>query len=193
MRARKPIIKTWKRSFFNRNRISLDKGEFAALLNYVAEAEMLLDTAGERKSELERQVHALHMKLEEEQSVTLRHRPRKFTMPMVYVASPYTTGVPIENVKRSIAVGSELVDMNMCPVLPLLSHFVNELYPKSYGTWMCVDFEKMSRCDAVLVLPGPSSGVEIECALAKGLGIPIVERITANPWREELVKAVGRT
>jgi hypothetical protein len=50
----------------------------------------------------------------------------------VYVASPYTNGDKLENVRRSIEMGHELMNLGLNPYLPLLSHYQDELFPRPY-------------------------------------------------------------
>lgn len=98
-------------------------------------------------------------------------------MKMIYVASPYTIGDTFGNVIESIAAGSKLISKGFCPVLPLLSHFHDIQYPEDYETWMKIDIEKLSRCDALLRLPGESSGADREVKFAEENGIPVYYNI----------------
>lgn len=92
---------------------------------------------------------------------------------MIYIASPYTIGDVTQNVKQQIDVANELMDIGICPVLPLLSHFQHMVHPRSYENWIEIGKEKLRRCDGVLRLPGKSKGADMEIALANELGIPV--------------------
>lgn len=96
-------------------------------------------------------------------------------MKMVYIASPYTVGDTAVNVRAQLEAADLLMDHGFCPVAPLLTHFQHILNPRPYEHWMEIDFEKLRRCDAVWRLPGESKGADREVALARELGIPVVE------------------
>jgi len=91
----------------------------------------------------------------------------------IYVASKYSNGDKFKNTKDSIAVGEELIKLGFVPYLPLLSHFWNEISPHDYQYWLNYDMQWILRCDALLRLPGDSSGADKEVAYAMKMGIPI--------------------
>lgn len=95
-------------------------------------------------------------------------------MIVVYVSSPYTQGVPADNVHVQLEAAHRLMDLGCCPVAPLLSHFLHLVRPRSYEEWMACDLELVTRCDVVLRLPGTSTGADRETDRAKYLGIPVV-------------------
>ena len=94
-------------------------------------------------------------------------------MKMVYIASPYTVGDVEENVGKQLKAADVLMNYKICPVVPLYSHFQNELYPRDYEDWMEIDIEKLRRCDALLRLPGESKGADKEVKFAKEHGIDV--------------------
>ena len=98
-------------------------------------------------------------------------------MTLVYIASPYTIGSKSDNVYRQIRCASALIDLGYCPIAPLLSHYIDNLYPKNYETWMQLDFELISRCDILLRLSGQSAGADREVNYAEALKIPVVYSI----------------
>jgi hypothetical protein len=95
----------------------------------------------------------------------------------VYIASPYSIGNKLENVRRSVAVAHELRRYRLCPFMPLLSHFANEIQVEPYETWLREDLEWLRQCDAVLRLDGESAGADREETLAKRLNIPLFKEI----------------
>jgi len=107
--------------------------------------------------------------------VRYRIEPKKFYMhrEYVYVASPYSNGDKLENVKQSIEVAEELIKLGYVPYLPLLSHFWDELIHHDYQFWMDYDKKWLSRCAALLRIGGISSGADKEVEYAKMSGIPI--------------------
>lgn len=78
-----------------------------------------------------------------------------------YIASPYT-GEEINGVNRQIEYASMLIDAGLIPIVPLLSHYIHEQYPKNYETWMKIDFELIKKCDVVFRCPLPSPGADRE-------------------------------
>lgn len=91
----------------------------------------------------------------------------------VYIASPYTTGDQILNVRRSLDVAAALIEVGLAPYCPLLSHFHHFLYPLPYDKWTELDLEWVRRCDALLRLTGESKGADREVEEAIACGIPV--------------------
>lgn len=91
----------------------------------------------------------------------------------IYVASPYTKGRVVDNIRNPILVGDELIKLGYTPFLPLLTHFWDLISPHSYEEWMTMDFVWILKCDALLRLPGESSGAdrEVEHALAHDISV----------------------
>lgn len=102
----------------------------------------------------------------------------------IYIASPYTIGDKEENVRISLRAGDEVLKLGNIPVCPLLSHYWDKISPKDYEVWLDIDMAMLRDCDAVLRLPGESSGADKEVAEANKLGIPVYFGI------EELKKAI---
>ena len=91
----------------------------------------------------------------------------------VYVAGPYTKGDQAVNVRTAIMAANRLMDEGHHPYTPHLTHFHHLLFPRRYEDWMELDFAFLRHCDALLRLPGESSGADREVALADKLGIPV--------------------
>ena len=91
----------------------------------------------------------------------------------VYIASPYTKGDVAVNVRESLKVGDQLITLGFIPFCPLVSHFQHLLFPRPYEDWLRLDLAWIDRCDALLRLPGESSGADREVAYAKQTGKPI--------------------
>lgn len=94
-------------------------------------------------------------------------------MKAIYIASPYTVGDTAINVRVQMQAADNLMDHGYCPIVPLFSHFQHMHKPRPYQDWLAIDFEKIKRCDALLRLPGDSSGADSEVELAKAIGIPV--------------------
>lgn len=94
-------------------------------------------------------------------------------MLVIYISSAYTLGDIAENVRAQLDASDTLIELGFCPIAPLLSHYQQIYKPRSWYEWMDVDMELVSRCDALLRLPGKSTGADTEVSLAKKLKIPV--------------------
>ena len=100
----------------------------------------------------------------------------------VYIASPYSIGDKLTNVKKSLEIANILMDKGFIPYAPLLNHFQNEMFPRPEIDWLVFDINWISKCDALLRLPGRSSGADQEINVANMIRKPVFYSI------EELVK-----
>ena len=91
----------------------------------------------------------------------------------VYVASPYTKGDVAVNVRRNIEAANSLAEAGFVPFAPLLSHFWHLLHPQPYEFWTKYDLDWLDRCDAIVRLPGESSGADAEVSRAMELRLPV--------------------
>lgn len=95
----------------------------------------------------------------------------------VYVAGPITIGDQIQNCRNAIEAGDKLLLRGHTPFVPhvtLLWHFA---FPHSWETWMKWDSEWLKVCDAVLRIPGESTGADREVEMALELSIPVYYNI----------------
>ena len=100
----------------------------------------------------------------------------------VYIASPYTLGDPVLNVRRSLYAADELMNNGFVPFVPLLCHFWHFYSPKIYTDWVEYDLEWIFSCNILLRLPGESEGADKEVREATIQGIPVYYSV------EDLVK-----
>lgn len=99
---------------------------------------------------------------------------RPLRIPLVYIAGPYTNPDPVENTHTAIRVADLLLsDGKVTPVIPHLSLLWHLVCPRPVADWYAYDLEVMARCDAVLRLPGASSGADNEIREAEEQGIPV--------------------
>lgn len=97
----------------------------------------------------------------------------------VYVAGPYTAD-PEKCTAAAIAVGNELLDAGHAPFVPHLAHYWETLHgARHYEDWMRIDLAWLETADAILRLPGESSGADRETARALALGIPVFDSVQA--------------
>jgi hypothetical protein len=97
----------------------------------------------------------------------------------IYVSGPYTKGDPCENTHRAIIAGNAIFDAGHVPFVPHVSHFWHTVTPRPYEDWMKLDLAFLSACDAIVRLPGESSGADREVAEALRLGIPVYYDLAA--------------
>jgi nucleoside 2-deoxyribosyltransferase len=96
---------------------------------------------------------------------------------VVYIAGPYTRPDPVENTHRAMKVWNRLFEAGLYPIVPHWSMFQHFLHPRPYEDWMRYDFVLIERCDALLRLPGESSGADREVVHANTHGIPVFDTI----------------
>lgn len=91
----------------------------------------------------------------------------------VYVAGPITKGDQFVNCRNGVLAGERLRAEGLCPFVPQLSGLWQMISPVDYEGWMALDFGWIERCDALLRIPGESSGADREVEHATKLGIPV--------------------
>ena len=102
-------------------------------------------------------------------------------VPLIYVAGPFTEPDPVENTHRMIRIADALLDAGFTPLIPHLTLAWHLVSPKPYATWLAYDRQLLTRCDALLRVPGYSRGATQEREFAVELGIPVVRPRSANP------------
>ena len=90
----------------------------------------------------------------------------------VYVAGPYS-GDTEGNTARALDAAEPLFRAGLMPYVPHLSHFWEQRHSHHYEEWMDLDFAWLSKCDALLRLPGHSIGADREVAFARANKIPV--------------------
>ena len=91
----------------------------------------------------------------------------------IYVAGPYTKGDVAINVHNAIKTANDLANLGFAPFVPHFTHFWHMLFPHPYEFWCKQDMEWLERCDAIVRLPGESSGADAEVERARELGLPV--------------------
>lgn len=95
----------------------------------------------------------------------------------IYVAGPYTIGDVAVNVRNAFELANKLADLGYAPFVPHYSHFWHMMFPRPYEFWLELDNQFLPHCDALIRLPGESSGSDKEEKLAKSLNIPVFYNI----------------
>jgi Domain of unknown function (DUF4406) len=107
----------------------------------------------------------------------------------VYVAGPYTQGDVAVNVRKAYEAANRLADFGFAPFVPHATHFWHMLFPRPYDFWLELDRQFLPTCQAVLRIPGASTGADKETQLAEKFGIPVFTSI--NDLRRHFGKRSG--
>lgn len=104
----------------------------------------------------------------------------------VYIAAPYTADTPEQverNVQRAISMANHLMDYGLLVYCPHLSHYMHAQQPREYEAWMEHGLAWVTRCDAVVRIPGESPGAdrEVDSMREDGQGIILVADRKAGP------------
>ena len=91
----------------------------------------------------------------------------------IYIAGPYTKGDVAINVRTAFETANKLADLGFAPFVPHSTHFWHMMFPRPYEFWLDLDNEFLPCCQAVLRLPGESSGADKEVSLAQTKNIPV--------------------
>jgi hypothetical protein len=99
----------------------------------------------------------------------------------IYIASPYTNGDNLENIRIQLDTFKLLIDKGYTPFAPLWSGFQHLVHPMSWEQWMEWDLQWLICCDGLLRLPGKSKGADLEVKKANEAGIPVYYSIDEIP------------
>lgn len=101
--------------------------------------------------------------------------PPSISRPLLYVAGPYTRADPVENTHRAIKVATVIYERtHWVPVVPHLTLLWHLVDPHPVEHWYAYDIHLLARCDAVVRLPGLSTGADRELDAAVELDIEAV-------------------
>ena len=92
---------------------------------------------------------------------------------LIYIAAPYTKGDVAVNVRKAIDAADELASAELVPFCPHLYHFWHLIHPHDYEFWTGLDMKWVALCNALVRLPGESSGADEEVEEANRLVIPV--------------------
>jgi hypothetical protein len=94
--------------------------------------------------------------------------------PFVYVAGPYTRPDPVRNTHDAIHAGQRVYDAGGFPYVPHLTLLWHAIIPNDDVTyWYDFDLNAIDHADALLRLPGDSTGADNEVNYAEQLGVPV--------------------
>ena len=100
----------------------------------------------------------------------------------------------MENVNGGIMLGIHIMMLGHVPIIPHLSHWVDErmrlwktdwndehpwkIEVPTYQDWLDMDFAIIRRCDALYRIPAPSAGADQEVQFCKVNDIPVFSKWT---------------
>lgn len=98
---------------------------------------------------------------------------------LLYIAGPYTIGNTKENIRRAEMISVNLIRSGFHVITPHKNTAGYEKYEDgniTYETWIGMDLDILSRCDAVYVLVNSedSQGVKKEIEFARATGLPVI-------------------
>lgn len=108
----------------------------------------------------------------------------------VYIAGPYTNPDPCINTRNAILAAEEVVKLGHTPFVPHLTHLWHLISPHDIEFWYEYDFKWLLSCDALLRLPGKSTGADNEVSFADKHNIPVFCSIDALPESTEDLREV---
>lgn len=108
---------------------------------------------------------------------------------LIYIAGPYTGGDPRINVIKAIDAGEKVAEAGFVPYIPHLNHVWDHIHPHDYEFWMDQGAEFLTRCDAVIRLPGESPGADREVDMAKKMQIKVYYGVEEFLKANEITKA----
>ena len=104
----------------------------------------------------------------------------------VYIAGPMSHGDIAGNVRQAMDAAATLMQAGHAVYVPHLCHFMEISHPQPYELWLAQDFAWIAASDALIRLPGESSGADREAAFARERGIPVWE----GPVEAKTLKAL---
>ncbi len=92
---------------------------------------------------------------------------------VIYIAGPYTHPDPIVNTRAAVLAGEAVLAAGAIPVVPHLSMLWHLVSPHDVDWWYNYDLQLLARCDALLRLPGASTGADREVVEALKQSKPV--------------------
>lgn len=104
------------------------------------------------------------------------HEGQDVRRPVLYVAGPYTRPDPVINTHGACRVGTIIAEQtNWIPLVPHITLLWHAVTPRPIDFWYDLDLNHMEICDAVVRLPGDSSGADAEMAHADEVGLTVIK------------------
>lgn len=94
---------------------------------------------------------------------------------LLYVAGPYTRPDPVINTHGACKFATAIYEAGLwTPMVPHITLVWHAITPRPINFWYALDLAHMSRCDAIVRLPGDSTGADAEVAYAREIDLPII-------------------
>lgn len=101
------------------------------------------------------------------------------TRPVLYLAGPYTRPDPVVNTHAACKVGTIIAEQTgWAPMVPHITLLWHAISPQPITFWYDLDLCYIAKCDAVVRLPGLSTGADAELDFAAERHITIIEYST---------------
>lgn len=101
-------------------------------------------------------------------------------LPLLYVAGPYSTGDPVMNTQAAMDAAGVIVSSGAAiPVVPHLSMLWHLYRPQEIDFWYQYDLHLLGACDALVRLPGHSTGADKEVEVAASIGLAVFTEVDA--------------
>jgi hypothetical protein len=105
------------------------------------------------------------------------------TMPRIYIASAYSIGDTMLNIRAALDAADAVLTRGGAPFVPHLNGFLHLCHPHDYETWLALDLVWLAQCEALWRLPGISAGADREVAEAQRLGLSVLWMLTeVDAW-----------
>lgn len=106
-----------------------------------------------------------------------KSRSERAKKPWVYISGPITIGDTCRNTYWACMEWHALLANELCvPICPHWSVVQQLVMPLTHDDWIDYDLDLLSRCDAMLRLPGESKGADAEEAFCRENDIPVFTR-----------------
>lgn len=92
----------------------------------------------------------------------------------IFISGPYTYPDPVINTRNAIFAAEEVIKKGHIPFIPHLNHLWHLICPHDIDFWYEYDLHWLQICDAILRLPGKSSGADKEVEFADAKEIRII-------------------
>lgn len=104
----------------------------------------------------------------------------------VYISGPITKGDRIANFAQACEAQTRLMQHGFAPLNPMLTMLHPAAWTIDHDQWIACDLPWVEAADAVLRLPGESTGADTECRHAMECGIPVARCVAALiAWRND--------
>ena len=96
----------------------------------------------------------------------------------IYIAGPMSRGDRIANLQQALHTYRALIEKGFAPLCPQLTFLVEGLFPQfTHEEWLAIDTPWVAVADALIRLPGESTGADEEVYEANRRGVPVFHNL----------------